>query len=64
MAILMKLQLKRKVDFPKEHLLYNINPELAYEVKEAWTNHKMIIDDSDKEVWLSGAVLKQYFKEV
>lgn len=60
----MKLQLKRKIDFPKEHLLYNINPELAYEVKGNWTKHKMIIGDAGKEVWLSGAVLKQYFKEV
>lgn len=60
----MKLQLKIKVDFPNHHLLYSINPETVYDVKDKWTKHRMIIDDRGVKLWLSGTVIKQYFKEV
>lgn len=59
----MNLELKLNFKFAAEHLLYNISHGKVYEIKDKWAKHRMIIDDKGKKVWLSGNVIRKYFKE-
>lgn len=59
----MSLELKSNFKFSAESLLCNISYGTLYEVKEKWAKHRMVVDDKAKKVWLSGNVIRKYFKE-
>lgn len=49
---------------PKAHLLANISIGSKYEIKERYMKSCKIVDDSGKDVWVSGKMIKKFFKAV
>lgn len=50
--------------FPKSHLLANISVGVKYSVIGNYMKSRKIIDDTGKEVWISGKCMKKFFKEM
>lgn len=50
--------------FPNSHLLGNISVGMKYSIIGKYMKSRQIIDDTGKDIWISGKCMKKFFKEV
>lgn len=59
------VMLKRPAQgFPKGHLFDNITIGVRYSIKDHYMKSRKVVDDFGKEIWVSGKLMKKFFKEV